>query len=68
MSKDDALFGYRQQLFAEAARTSVSAARRPRPAGRCGLPVQLRLSAGQRGFASGKRSRPSSGICSQSAA
>lgn len=26
MSKDDVLFGYRQQLFAEAARTSVSAA------------------------------------------
>jgi transposase-like protein len=26
MTKDDVLFGYRQQLFAEAARTSVSAA------------------------------------------
>ncbi len=26
MPKDDVLFGYRQQLFAEAARTSVSAA------------------------------------------
>ncbi len=26
MAKDDVLFGYRQQLFAEAARTSVSAA------------------------------------------
>ena len=25
MTKDDVLFGYRQQLFAEAARTSVSA-------------------------------------------
>jgi transposase-like protein len=26
MTKDDVLFGYRQQLFAEAARTNVSAA------------------------------------------
>ena len=26
MSKDDVLFGYRHQLFAEAARTNVSAA------------------------------------------
>jgi hypothetical protein len=26
MTKDDVLFGYRQRLFAEAARTSVSAA------------------------------------------
>ena len=26
MTKDDVLFGYRQQLFAEAGRTSVSAA------------------------------------------
>ena len=26
MTKDDVLFGYRQQLFAEAARTSVSEA------------------------------------------
>ncbi len=26
MTKDDVLFGYRQQLFAEAARTNISAA------------------------------------------
>jgi hypothetical protein len=29
MTKDDVLFGYRQQLFAEAARTNVSAAFQP---------------------------------------
>jgi transposase len=35
MTKDDVLFGYRQQLFAEAARTSVSAACRTFGVHRC---------------------------------